>query len=439
MRWAAWIVAACAVFAAGMGSAQTPVSPPAKRIALIIGNADYNLDGRPGLTDADEEASRRTGHLPDLRNPLNDARDMRDELAKLGFDVSSYKENATRVDMITLLDAFGKKVREAGPEAIVFVYYSGHGMQIEGENFLLPAGAQLQGADFSQMSASAMQAILSGVGTPMTLLRAQFRARSGDGVNIVVLDACRNNPWDPARRGNGGRGRGLADQNWGLGQTLIAFSTEPGNTAYDGDPSDRNSPYTSALKSRIGASNQDLWGMFNSVSRAVEQRTRNWRDGAQRPWINSVTVPNVCLAGCGALTGAIVSTGQTPQDSFQFVLGRLRMQQKDVLRTLITADLFLDLTVRNVGPHAVEYSFAVPAGPLEHCRVGEPRSLKSAAKRFVASGVIFPGETKTLTLTVRDIDTQMTCVGISSEAYASLNGNGRTTGVEFQYLRFRGR
>ena len=295
MKWAARILAACVVLAAGMGSAQTSV----KRLALIIGNADYNLDQRIDVSDAGEATSQRTGHLPDLANSLNDARDIRDALARLNFDVSNYRENATRVDMITMLDAFGRKVQAAGPEAIVFVYYSGHGMQIEGENFLLPAGARLEGADFSQMSASAMQAVLSGVATPMTLLRAQLRPRSGDGVNIIVLDACRNNPWDPARRGQGGRGRGLADQNWGLGQTLIAFSTEPGNTAYDGDPGDRNSPYTMALKADIATANVDLFNMFNGVSRAVEQRTRAWRDGAQRPWINSVTVPQVCLAGCG--------------------------------------------------------------------------------------------------------------------------------------------
>lgn len=227
MRWAARVLAVFFVMAAGMGNAQQ--AQP--KLALIIGNADYDLNGRVDLSEAAENAAKLTGHQPDLANPINDARDVRDALGRLGFDVSSYKENASKIDMIGLLDGFGRKITAAGPNAIVLVYYSGHGMQIEGENFLIPAGGQLVGADFSQMSASAMQAILSGVAVPTSFLRAQFKPRAGDGVNIIILDACRNNPWDPTRRGGGGRGRGLADQDWGLGQTLIAFSTAPGTTA----------------------------------------------------------------------------------------------------------------------------------------------------------------------------------------------------------------
>lgn len=300
MRWIVRALAAAVVLAAGMGNAQQ--AQP--KLALIIGNADYDLNGRVDLSEAAENAAKLTGHQPDLANPINDARDIRDALARLGFDVSSYKENASKIDMIGLLDSFGRKITAAGPNAIVLVYYSGHGMQIEGENFLVPAGAQLVGADFSQMSASAMQAILSGVAVPTSFLRAQLKPRTGDGVNIIILDACRNNPWDPVRRGTGGRGRGLADQDWGLGQTLIAFSTAPGTTAYDGAASDRNSPYTAALKSTIGQPNLDVFNMFNTVARAVERQTTGWRDGAQRPWINSVTLPNVCLAGCSPIVTA---------------------------------------------------------------------------------------------------------------------------------------
>jgi len=307
MRWVVRILAALVVLAAGMGNAQ----PAQKRIALIIGNADYDLNGRIDLSEAAENEARRTGHRPDLANAINDARDIRDALARLGFDVSSYKENASKVDMIALLDSFGRKVTAAGPDAIVLVYFSGHGMQIEGENFLIPSGGQLVGADFSQMSASAMQAILSGVAVPTSFLRAQLKPRTGDGVNIIILDACRNNPWDPARRGGGGRGRGLADQDWGLGQTLIAFSTAPGTTAYDGAETDRNSPYTAALKATIGRPNLDVFNMFNTVSRTVEAQTRGWRDGAQRPWINSVTLPNVCLAGCTS-TASDVDRSERP-------------------------------------------------------------------------------------------------------------------------------
>ena len=137
MRWAARAMALALVLVAGAGAAQQ--AP--RRIALVIGNADYILDGRIDLSDAAEAEATRTGRLPDLANSVNDARDIRDALAALHFDVSSYKENANRLDMIALLDAFGRKIAQAGPDAIVVVYYSGHGMQ--GENFLIPAGAQL--------------------------------------------------------------------------------------------------------------------------------------------------------------------------------------------------------------------------------------------------------------------------------------------------------
>ncbi len=297
MRWMGRILAAIVVLAAGMGNAQ----PTPKRLALIIGNADYNLDGRVETTEAAENSARRTGHAPDLKNTLNDARDIREALARLQFDVSSYKENATGLDMITLLDAFGKKIDAAGPDAVVLVYYSGHGMQIEGENFLVPAGAQLQGADYESMSARSMQTLLERVATPMKSLKGQMRARTGNGVNVIILDACRNNPWSLAQRGTGGGG--FADEKWGMSQTMLVFSTEPGATAYDGGEADRNSPYTAALKMTIGTPNLDILNMFNTVSRTVEAQTRNFRDGAQRPWSNQTALPTVCLGGCSPDAG----------------------------------------------------------------------------------------------------------------------------------------
>jgi len=163
MRWRGWLVAACLVVAAGAGQAQ---QAPAK-IALVIGNADYNGDGAIDASEAGIAASEAAGFVPDLRNPLNDAADMRDTLTRIGFRVD-YAPNADAAKMSAALAAFGTKIAQAPDTVQVVVYYAGHAIQVDGANFLIPVGARLPAADFSQMPTNQVQTVLRRVAVSTT-------------------------------------------------------------------------------------------------------------------------------------------------------------------------------------------------------------------------------------------------------------------------------
>ena len=294
MRWLARVLALALVLAAGAGAAQQ--AP--RRIALVIGNADYNLDGRIDTSEPAKEEAESQGLAPDLANSIHDAQDIRDALLKLGFDVSSYKENADKSEMDALLDAFGRKVAAAGTDAVVLIYYSGHGIQIDNINYLVPVKSKLPALDYAMTTAGEVRDALSAVTTPMDRLRTQLTQRTGPGANIIILDACRANPWTLNGLTDTRPVRGFAGEKWGLDQTLVAYSTDLGEVAYDGAATDRNSPFTAVLKANLAARNVTASDMFNIVSIAVVQQTRTFRDGPQRPWINQVSMPPLCFAGC---------------------------------------------------------------------------------------------------------------------------------------------
>jgi len=217
-----------------------------KRVALVIGNANYL-------------------HVARLDNPANDARLMADTLRKLGFAL---------VDDRALIDvdkaAFDNAVRRFGQELqgadVGLFYYAGHGLQLRGNNYLVPVGANpTREADID----------FEAVNTALVL--GQMEA-AGTRLNLVILDACRNNPFG---------GRGLRSANSGLAQmvapegTLISFATQPGNVALDG--SGANSPFTRALAQTIQRPGLDIFRTFNEVGLAVKKTTA----GAQQPWVSS--------------------------------------------------------------------------------------------------------------------------------------------------------
>lgn len=288
MRWIGWLTAACLMVVAGAGNAQqSPV-----KIALVMGNADYNLDGRVDASEAGIAASEAAGFVPDLRNPLNDAADIRDVLTRIGFRVD-YVANADGAGMSTALAAFGAKIAQAPDTAQIVVYYAGHAIQVDGANFLIPVGARLPAADFSQMPTSQVQTVLRRVAVSTTEITEQLKVLRAPGVNVLILDSCRNNPWEAQVRGLGrsaGVTRGLAEIA-APSRTIIAFSTAPGRTAADGGA--RNSPYTNVLKNWIGRPGTVLQTLDN-VGADVETAT----GGRQTPWFQSASVGQVCLASC---------------------------------------------------------------------------------------------------------------------------------------------
>lgn len=229
-----------------------------KRVALVIGNSNYVYANR-------------------LPNTLNDAADVSAKLAMLGFQITAGND--------LKLDALRNKVREFIKQLdgadIAMLFYAGHGLQVNGTNYMVPVDAALASEDDVDFEALPMEAVL----TPME------RAAK---VNLIFLDACRDNPL--ARnlaRSMGTRssnvGQGLARIGSGVG-TLIAFSTQPGNVALDG--SGRNSPFAAAVLKYLGTPGQDITRDLVLARRDVIAAT----GGKQVPWDNSSLTGDVILA-----------------------------------------------------------------------------------------------------------------------------------------------
>lgn len=293
MRLGFWIVAAFFVLAASMGNAQVP----AAKLALVIGIADYDGDGRVDASDVGAASSESRGFVPDLRNPLNDAVDMRDALRRIDFDVD-YVANADAAAMNAALSRFGAKVATAPSDAQVLIYYAGHAIQVDGANFLIPAKAKLPALDFATVSPAQARGALASAFVSIDRVLDTFREPHAPGVNLLVLDSCRNNPWAQSvaavgrsARASGPPPRGMARIEATIPRTVIFFSTAPGATASDGDA--RNSPFTVALKARIGEPGA-VGPMVDDVGGDVQRAT----GGRQIPWSQGANVGAACLARC---------------------------------------------------------------------------------------------------------------------------------------------
>jgi hypothetical protein len=214
------------------------------KFALVIGNANY-----------EEER---------LENPVNDATDMAKALREIGFEVTLLQNQDLR-SMENAIAVFSQQLRKGG---VGVFYYAGHGVQVQGENYLIPLKAQLQNEKDARYEAVALGKVLN----------AMEEARNQ--VNIVIIDACRNNPfyrrWRSSGRGSNVRGLAAVFPPSGI---IIAYATREGNTAEDGTGR-RNSPFTSALLENIKKPNIDVQLMFRRVSTAVKQKT----NAAQQPW-----------------------------------------------------------------------------------------------------------------------------------------------------------
>lgn len=177
-----------------------------EKFALVIGNGAYTS-------------------VSQLKNPVNDAADMADTLKDLGFKVELLR-NSTLDDMENAVIRLGNNL-EQSPGSYGFFFYAGHGVQSNGINYLIPIDADIKSEAFLKNRALAAQEVLD------TLQQA------GNGLNVVVLDACRDNPFSWARSGT----RGLAVVSSQPPGSIIVFATSAGSTAQDG--TGRNGLFTS--------------------------------------------------------------------------------------------------------------------------------------------------------------------------------------------------
>lgn len=210
-----------------------------KRIALVIGNSTYAT-------------------APPLKNPSNDARDMAVALKALGFEVAS-GVNVSQREMKRLIREFGQRLKGGG---FGLFYYAGHGVQARGHNYMIPVDADIQSeADVED----------SGVNVNLVL---SYMDDAQNHLNIVILDACRNNPFTRSFRS---ASDGLAQVDAPTG-TLIAYATAPGRVAADGVG--ENGLYTSELLKAMRIPGLTATEMFMQVRREVMTRTGN----KQVPW-----------------------------------------------------------------------------------------------------------------------------------------------------------
>ena len=243
---AGWLglLVACIV---GLGLASSAAAQT--RVALVIGNGAYTGEAQ-------------------LPNPPNDARHMAEMLRRdLGFEVIGPVLDGPLTAMDAALDKFQQAAQGAD---IALFFYAGHGMELHGQNLLLPTDARL-----AQERDALRQTIP---------LDEVLQAMKGARVKLVLLDACRNNPLaDRMLRTNGRRGgntRGLVRVDDSDDGTLIAFATAPGLTAADGNGVD--SPFTTALLAKLPTEGDDIRLVLGDVGAAVRLAT----NGQQRPWTN---------------------------------------------------------------------------------------------------------------------------------------------------------
>jgi uncharacterized caspase-like protein len=239
--FAVFLISACWSKPGSAGSSSAEL-----RVALVIGNSTYR-------------------NVPRLDNPAKDARLMADTLQALGFAIvgGSAQLDLDKTAFDNAVRSFGRQLQGAN---VGLFYYAGHGIQVRGANYLVPVNAD-----------PAREADLDFELEDVSLVLRQMEG-SGTRLNLVFLDACRNNPFG---------GRGLRALDSGLAQmrapegTVISFATQPGNVALDGG--DGNSPFTSALVQTIRRPGLGIFDALNEIGLTVKRTT----GGSQQPWFSS--------------------------------------------------------------------------------------------------------------------------------------------------------
>ena len=232
------------------GVINKPLSPMTseKRLALVIGNSNYQFTDK-------------------LKNPVNDATDIAATLKNLGFEVISGTD-LTLPQMRKLVREFGIKLQQE--KSIGLFYYAGHGVQVGGSNYLIPVDANIETAVETSDYSLDSELVL------------RYMREAGNEFNIVILDACRNNPF--ARTWRQYSSNRSLDDDKGLAKvtppsgTIILYSTEPGKVSSDGN--ERNGLFTESFLSQINKPNLEFDSLVKLIARDVKQKS----GGKQSPW-----------------------------------------------------------------------------------------------------------------------------------------------------------
>ena len=236
------------------------------RVALVIGNSAYQ-------------------HTTSLKNPKNDAILFGDTLEKLGFEVILETDLSLKA-MQRAMRTYLAKLDAGGEDAVGLVYYAGHGLQVEGVNYLVPVDAKIERESDVAIETVSASKLLSGL------------RLAKNNLNIIILDACRNNPYRGFSRS---ASRGLARLDAPKG-SYIVFATAPGDVAADG--AGDNSPFTTALSQYVATPGLNVEQIIKRVGRSVSKVT----GGRQRPWLSSSVYEDFFPAGRGVGKWASVTS-----------------------------------------------------------------------------------------------------------------------------------
>ena len=254
-----------------------------KRVALVIGNSAYK-------------------NVAQLQNPANDAAVIAGMFKSAGFDTVKSRLNLTVSELRKTLREFGNKSRHAD---VAVVYYAGHGIELDGNNYLIPVDATLE-TDADVLDET------------LPLDRVLFAVEPARQLRLVILDACRDNPFaKKMKRTIASRavGRGLAKVEPSSPNTMIAFAAKAGSTASDGDS--RNSPFAAALVNHLAKPGLDLRKAFGFVRDDVLKATNN----TQEPFIyGSLGGNDVSLVPLPAVVAAPVDQDAPMRRDYEFAL-----------------------------------------------------------------------------------------------------------------------
>lgn len=279
------------------------------KIALVLGNSKY-------------------ANLPVLLNPANDANLLSENLQKLGFTVTSLTDQS-QSQMKSAIARFTQSVTIAGSDTIALLYYAGHGLQIDGTNYLIPVDANVS---------TAGDVVLGAVSANDLLKTLEL---AGAKVNVLVLDACRNNPFKSTSRGFS---RGLARVEAPPG-SIVAYATAPGQVAADGDGN--NSPYAEALSRNLVSPGMALESVFRQVRIEVSEKT----GGAQVPWEETSLTQEVVLAGKAATAEPVVAPVEPTAQSaraYQLAVGTNTVEAYDRFLSTFPNGKEAALALRNI-------------------------------------------------------------------------------------------
>ena len=341
------------------------------KVALVIGNGAYK-------------------NAPDLPNPPNDARAMASLLRSLDFDVVEGVD-LDKDGMIDAIDEFTEKAYEAD---VGLIFYAGHGMQVEGKNYIIPVDAELTRAAHLRTRTIEIEDVVAAL-------------PPDPNIGIVILDACRDNPLArtlarglPATR-SATMGDGLAavqveSQGDGTGGTLIAYATDPGAVALDGENT-TNSPYTQALIKHFSTPGIELQAALTRVRGDVARET----EGRQRPWHNASLGREVFLGGKLQVPAPVAVAPQAQQGTEVAALSPAATDLAAPSQPVVSAAgnaatweierrFWDEATKRNTIGHYEAYLAEYPGGKFATIAALNIKQLKAKDSRVAAANAVNP-------------------------------------------------